>query len=153
MGADFLPSFVKRLAHKSNHAISLAQDKEKIYNTGIYITSHNCEIIQTSAGLEFRVTQAQSEHFNPDINHLFFSALPLSNSYKFLAVLLTGIGDDGVNGCSALAQNGVKCIAESEKSAIVYGIPARAKERVLNILVRDLSDIITEIQNFGEEDV
>ena len=145
-----MPSFVKRLALKSNHTIYLAQDQEIIRDSAIYITSHNCEIIQDRDQLFFRVSKRVDAHFNPDINHLFFSALPLSDHYQFLAVLLTGIGEDGVNACSALAQKGVKCIAESEKSAIVYGIPARAKERVQNIIVKDLDDIITEIQHFGE---
>ena len=153
MGADFLPSFVKRLGEKSKQNILLAQDDTFIACNTIYITSNNCAFVATSQGLKFHVSKAENAHFNPDINHLFFSALPLIGRYKLLPILLTGIGDDGVNGCSALAEKGVQCIAESEKSAIVYGIPARAKERVQAVQIKDLNEIISLIHTFGATDV
>jgi two-component system, chemotaxis family, protein-glutamate methylesterase/glutaminase len=153
MGADFLPSFVKRLGEKSKQNILLAKDKDLISSGSIYIVTDNCELTATSQGIQFHVTQTQSAHFNPDINHLFFSALALVEDYTLLPILLTGIGDDGVNGCSALAQKGVQCIAESQKSAVVYGIPARAKERVQDILVKDLDEIVSLIRTFGVLDV
>ena len=43
-----------------------------------------------------------------------------------LAVLLTGIGDDGADGMVALKKVGVFTIAESEESATVYGMPKEA---------------------------
>jgi two-component system chemotaxis response regulator CheB len=153
MGADFLPSFVKRLGEKSQQNIFLAKDDAFISSNTIYIASDNCEFVLTSQGVKFHITQKQNAHFNPDINHLFFSALPLIGRYKLLPILLTGIGDDGVNGCSALAQQGVQCIAESEKTAIVYGIPARAKERVQAVQIKDLDEIISLIHTFGATDV
>lgn len=153
MGADFLPSFVKRLREKSNQNIFLAKDEELICANTIYIATDNCEIEASPQGIKFRVSKTQSAHFNPDINNLFSSALPLLGDYTLLPILLTGIGDDGVNGCSALAQKGAQCIAESQKSAVVYGIPARAKERVQDILVKDLEEIISYINSFGASDV
>ncbi|MCD6258464.1 MAG: chemotaxis protein CheB [Helicobacteraceae bacterium] len=149
MGADFLPSFVKRLREKSKQNILLAQDKELIFANAVYIVTNNCEFEATSQGIRFHITTKQNAHFNPDINELFFSALPLIGQYTLLPILLTGIGDDGVDGCSALAQKGVQCIAESQKSAIVYGIPARAKERVQDVQVKDLDEIISLIHTFG----
>ena len=148
-----MPSFVKRLGEKSHQNIFLAKDDTFLSSNAIYITSDHCEFISTSQGVKFRVSKAQNAHFNPDINHLFFSALPLIERYKLLPILLTGIGDDGVNGCSALAQQGVQCIAESEKTAIVYGIPARAKERVQAVQIKDLDEIISLIHTFGATDV
>jgi len=153
MGADFLPSFVKRLREKSNQDIFLAIDAESIRPGTVYIATDNCALRVSSYDIKFCVTKKQNAHFNPDINELFSSAVPLLSDYSFLPILLTGIGDDGVDGCSTLAKEGVQCIAESQKSAVVYGIPARAKERVANILIKDLDEIISHINSYGALDV
>lgn len=150
MGSEFLPSFIKRLALKTHHSIELAQDKEIVQSGTVYIADRHCALVANGSYLEFRVTTPSHAPYNPEINYLFRSAAKLAPKYKLLATLLTGIGDDGVEGCLELSQNGIKCIAESQKTAIVYGMPARAKERIPSIQVMDLDDIIREIQNFGE---
>ena len=70
-----------------------------------------------------------------------------------LGVILTGIGADGVEGCVKLAQQGAKCVAESQESAIVYGMPMRAKERIPTIEVQKLDTIINTILTFGDSHV
>lgn len=87
-------------------------------------------------------------HFNPSVNCVFNSAVKLTNDYDILAVLLTGIGYDGAEAMSNLQNAGALCIAESEKSAIVYGMPKRALELNKNIKALDLDDIIVEIKRF-----
>lgn len=149
MGAEFLPSFVKRLALKTGHTILLSEDQQTLQKGNIYITTNHCSIFTDAEKIKFRVEQSNNAMFNPEINQLFSSAVSITSRYKLLAILLTGIGDDGVKGCQLLAEHGAECIAESEKTAIVYGIPARAKEQVQNINVLELEKIIEAIQTFG----
>jgi two-component system, chemotaxis family, protein-glutamate methylesterase/glutaminase len=40
-----------------------------------------------------------------------------------IAVVLTGMGDDGAEGAKALVRRGATVIAESEETAVVYGMP------------------------------
>lgn len=150
MGSEFLPSFVKRLALKTNHTIELVADQMTLQRGNIYVANHHCDLIQKEFSIELKVTQTSTAPYNPEINYLFHSATKLLPKHQILATLLTGIGDDGVNGCKELAKLGASCLAESQKTAIVYGIPARAKERIPTIEVMDLDDIITKIKNFGE---
>lgn len=42
---------------------------------------------------------------------------------KLLTVILTGMGDDGLKGCSAMKKFGGTLIAESEETCVVYGMP------------------------------
>lgn len=151
MGEEFLPSFVKRLSLKTAHEILLCEDNQTLTQGSIYIATNHCSIINDPNGVKFQVTQLEKSRFNPDINELFSSATAIATTHKILAVLLTGIGDDGVDGCKKLASLGANCIAESEKTAIVYGIPARAKESIENIDVLDLDEVIEAIKKFGEE--
>ena len=88
--------------------------------------------------------------YNPNVDTLFLSAVPFAKEAEILAVLLTGIGNDGALGLSELQKIGARCLAESEKSAIVYGMPKRAVEINPLITSMHLDDIITTIKTFGE---
>jgi two-component system, chemotaxis family, protein-glutamate methylesterase/glutaminase len=153
MGSEFLPSFVRRLSLKTKHNIVLCEDQQVITPGYVYIATNQCSIHSDGNNLKFSVLNSAITHFNPDINHLFTSAATLNTTYDMLAILLTGIGDDGVKGCKLLAEHGATCIAESEESAIVYGIPARAKEQVQDINILNLDQIIDAIKTFGSSNV
>ena len=86
--------------------------------------------------------------FVPSVDEMFFSALEVMNPRDILAVLLTGIGDDGARGLKALKEAGAYTIAESEKSAAVYGMPKAAKEMDAAIEILDFEDILKRILEF-----
>lgn len=149
MGSEFIPSFAGRLNERSKLEISQAHDGDTLRCGALYIVSEHAEIIQSGERLAFYIRPNPHAHFNPDINTLFLSAAHLVGRCEIVAFILTGIGDDGVDGCIRLEQEGARCIAESEKTAVVYGMPARAKERGANIHAKDLHEIIEIIKQFG----
>jgi two-component system, chemotaxis family, protein-glutamate methylesterase/glutaminase len=63
--------------------------------------------------------------FRPSATHLFETAAraygPLS-----LAVVLTGMGSDGVAGLRALKEAGGRVIAQNEATSVIYGMPREA---------------------------
>lgn len=148
MGEDFIPSFVKRLGEKSLFPISLAEDGMVMQNRNIYITSHNTELVRNNQTLSFRITLLPKSFYNPDITSLFTSAAKLLDRLPTLALILTGIGDDGVDGMIDLYNAGASCVAESQESAIVYGMPARTLEKIPTIEVASLEQIIQKIREF-----
>jgi two-component system chemotaxis response regulator CheB len=84
------------------------------------------------------------------VDEMFFSALEVMNAKNIMAIVLTGIGDDGADGLVALKKAGAYTIAESEKTAAVYGMPKAAKERGGACRVLDFPDIVKEIIEFGK---
>jgi len=54
---------------------------------------------------------------------------------RSIAILMTGMGDDGARGLGAVKQAGGLTIAQSEDSCVVYGMPKAAVERGLAIRV------------------
>jgi two-component system chemotaxis response regulator CheB len=64
----------------------------------------------------------------PSANHLFRS---LAHAYgpRAVGVILTGMGDDGVEGLAALHRAGGLTVAQGEESCVVYGMPREAVAR------------------------
>lgn len=66
-----------------------------------------------------------AERFAPSVDRLFASAAKCYGA-DLLGVVLTGMGDDGAAGALAVKRAGGNVIAESEETAVVYGMPRQA---------------------------
>ena len=88
--------------------------------------------------------------FNPNVNLLFNSAVNYAHMSRMMAILLTGMGDDGASGLFELYKKGVYCVCENEKDCIVYGMPKRAVELNPKLRALSLVDIKKEIIEFIE---
>lgn len=82
--------------------------------------------------------------FRPSGSYLFGS---IARAFKdeSLAVILTGMGDDGTEGLRALHMAGGKVIAQDEKSSVVFGMPKSAISTGLVDFVLPLDDIAGKI--------
>lgn len=144
MDPMFIPSFCNQLSKECHIDIECIEEKIKLENK-FYICKHNTEILKS---LNTSINKDAKLPYSPNINMLFASATNLCNEIEIMAILLTGIGDDGANGLFELYKNGAKCIAENEESAIVYGMPKRAKEINASLKTMNLSDIRKELERF-----
>ena len=66
--------------------------------------------------------------FVPSVN-VMMKAVREAYGRNTVGVLMTGIGDDGADEMVAIRQAGGITIAESEETAVVYGMPREAIER------------------------
>ncbi|WP_170137384.1 CheB methylesterase domain-containing protein [Thermovibrio guaymasensis] len=127
-GMELIPG--RAVIAKAGYHLHLQQNREKIV----------CKIVPNIKGL----------FFVPSVDETFFSALSVIGSKDVVAVLLTGIGYDGAEGMVALRKAGAFTIAESEKTAAVYGMPKVAKEKGGAVKVLDFPDIQKFIFELGE---
>jgi two-component system, chemotaxis family, protein-glutamate methylesterase/glutaminase len=58
----------------------------------------------------------------PSLDHLLESAAALYGS-RVLAIVLTGMGCDGVEGCRAVRERGGRVIAQAAEGCVVFGMP------------------------------
>jgi len=149
MGDEYIPSFVNQLQHISALNVVAVSNQLAVLPGHIYICSFMTKLKPSRSGLTFTQKKQEMARYNPDIDSLFESASLLTSSYKITGFLLTGIGDDGAKGIKALSDKGVSCIAESETTAVVYGMPFQAKLLVKDISVKSLGDIIQAIKLLG----
>ena len=146
----FMESFTKRLQSISHNTISLVKDNQIFEHSNIYICEGETRLDRSAHRLFFTQKKSSINSFNPNIDILFNSFNPLCKDSKILSVILTGIGDDGVNACKNLSIDGARCVTESEQSAIVDGMPNRARAVVHNIEVYDMETIVKIISEFCE---
>lgn len=148
MALDFIPSFVKRLSQNSQNKIQITTNSLRLEAGNIYICQGLSSIHSGNFGLEFHLTSSKEYKYNPDINSIFSSFASFVKSYRTLGIILTGIGDDGVSGCKELSLMGARTITQSHESAIVDGMPLRARESIEAIEVYDINGIKNKIMEF-----
>ncbi|HEC1548692.1 TPA: chemotaxis protein CheB [Campylobacter upsaliensis] len=149
MSSNYLSSFVNKFNEESVNEVRLLEDKELLANK-IYICAKNT-ILTGNLSLIALWQDVQSS-FKPSVDLLFHSAVELAKTNKILAVILTGMGDDGAKGLLELYKAGVKCLCENEADSVVYGMPKRAKDLNPNLRPMSLKEIKSEITRFIEKD-
>jgi len=80
----------------------------------------------------------------PSVDALFESAA-LCLGKRALAVVLTGMGSDGLDGARAITEAGGQVLTETEASCVVYGMPRVVKEAGLALAEAPLEQMAAEI--------
>ncbi len=71
------------------------------------------------------VPKQPTDKYAPSVDRMLTSAAKHYGS-ELMAVILTGMGDDGRRGVVAVKQAGGTVIAESEETAVIFGMPQQA---------------------------
>jgi len=87
-----------------------------------------------------------SDKYTPSVDRLFVSAAKTFGR-DLLAVVLTGMGDDGRRGAMAVKECGGRVIAESEETAVIFGMPQQVIRSGAADRVLPLAEIPAAIQS------
>ncbi|MDX9813764.1 MAG: CheB methylesterase domain-containing protein [Sulfurimonas sp.] len=151
MSEGFIYSFVKRLKELSKNKVDVIDDGMALLGGGIYFCNKNTRVYEARDGLKFSVDELPSTFsYNPNISNAFSSFAPLTSKKNITAFILTGIGDDGINGAKELCMSGAKIITQTQECAVVDGMPSRARENIGKIKIcstKEIEDIIMELVN------
>ena len=81
-------------------------------------------------GQKVRIKLHQQEplnHCRPSVDYLFFSAARIYGP-SALALVMTGMGSDGLDGARAVHEGGGVVLAQDEMSSAVWGMPGKVSE-------------------------
>lgn len=126
----FTYTFAERLDKCSALQVSEAKDGEFVLPQHGYVCpgGMSMELIGGNARGEFRLrvrAPVASDRYTPSADRLLSSVARRAGA-RALGIILTGMGDDGTAGARAIRAAGGTVIAESEKTAVVYGMPGAA---------------------------
>ncbi len=143
MPGSFTTTFAARLDAMSKLHVVEAKDGDLLEAGNCYIAPGGKQMIFEKVGVKTRIriiADTGRVTYNPCVNVSFAS---LANIYggKVLAMILTGMGSDGCEGCSILKKKGAVVWAQNEESCVVYGMPQAIVNAGVANLVLPLQDI------------
>lgn len=152
MPAGFTKSLAERLNQLSELTVKEAEHGEVLRNGTAYIAPGGSHLKINKSTMHFEVMLDQTEPpragHRPSVDVLFENASQFDEFDK-VAVIMTGMGQDGSKGLVELKENGnVMAIAESMNTSIVYGMPKAAVETQLVDEVADLNEIAHAIMKY-----
>jgi two-component system, chemotaxis family, protein-glutamate methylesterase/glutaminase len=128
MPPGFTRAFADRLNRTSVFTVREASDGDKVEPGVVLIASGGFNLVLEGAGGDVVarvVPPSSTDRYIPSADVLFASCASLYGK-RMLAVVLTGMGNDGSKGVVAVKERGGQVLAESEDSAVVYGMPREA---------------------------
>jgi len=127
MAPGFVAGFAGWLNSVSSLQVKVAEDGEPLGPGGVYLAPDGCHLGVAGQAAIRLSAEAPIEGFRPSGTHLFRS-VAASFGPSVLAVILTGMGEDGVAGLRAIKDAGGRVFAQDEASSVVFGMPGKAAE-------------------------
>jgi two-component system chemotaxis response regulator CheB len=90
------------------------------------------------------ISKSPDDKYVPSADRLMVSVAEACGAMA-LGVVLTGMGKDGSEGAKAIKRRRGRCLAESEESAVIFGMPQEAIRTGAVDKVLPLSDMAREI--------
>ena len=126
MPAGFTNTLAQRLDRVCALPVREVSGMTEIRPGHVYIGRGDADMILTRRGATLSATSAPAdpEHlWHPSVARLVTTAMAVVPNEQLIGVQLTGMGNDGAAEMAELKQRGGQTIAESEDSAVVFGMP------------------------------
>lgn len=154
MPGSFTKAFAKRLDELCKITVKEAESGERLLPGCAYLAPGGKQMTfdGMSRNTIVKITESPATErltYKPSVD-LTFSSISDVFAGDVLAIILTGMGADGKEGCRKLHQKGGKVWAQDEASSVVYGMPqavtfAKIAER--NLSIDDVAkSILTEMK-------
>jgi two-component system chemotaxis response regulator CheB len=152
MPAGFTKAFSDRLNRTSPFDVKEAADGDLVTPGRILIAPGGMNMIFEVCGGQVTtriVPPSASDRYVPSVDIMLESCAGIYRK-RLIAVILTGMGNDGSRGVRAVHEQGGYVIAESDETAVVYGMPREAVATGIVDRVVPLHRISREILIRGE---
>lgn len=143
MPETFTPQLAQRLGEFTPIPFRHASAHEPILGGYGYLAPGNWHM-QVKVDKRIKLLKDANYLYYPSVDVLFDSVAEVFGANS-VGVLLTGIGKDGANGLLKIRRAGGYTIAESQETAIVYGMPMEARDIGAAMSVLPSYDIAAEI--------
>jgi two-component system chemotaxis response regulator CheB len=147
MPPDFTDVVSAHIERATGRATRAARNVEEIQPGNIYFAPGHCHLKVAKLGTKQILLHCESppENFcRPAVNVLFRSVAQVYGPGA-LAIVLTGMGTDGLDGARALVEAGGAVIAQDQASSIVWGMPGAVVQQGLAAAILPIDAMAVQI--------
>jgi two-component system chemotaxis response regulator CheB len=138
------PVFTAKLAEMLNklspNTVQEAKQGERIKEGHVYIAPGDYHM-EISRELTISLNKKEKVCFVRPSVDVLFESVSINYNDQIMSIILTGMGEDGANGCEKLKDNNAYQFIQDEKSCIVWGMPGAVHERNIGAQEIDLYQI------------
>jgi two-component system, chemotaxis family, protein-glutamate methylesterase/glutaminase len=140
MARGFSPGLAGWLDTASLLRVKLAESGERLEPATVYMGVDDRHLCMSAARRIHLSTAPPVGGFRPS-GTMLFESVAVAYGATAVAVILTGMGRDGVDGLRAIRSAGGRTIAEAEATAVVYGMPGAAVQAGLADLILPIEQV------------
>ncbi len=151
MPEGYIGSFAERINKNSRINVKKAAMGDIIKPGNVYIApgGYHMELEKHGNLVRIQITDGAKVNFvKPSVDVTLFSAARIYGS-SVIAVILTGMGSDGREGCRVVKKMKGKVIALNEQDSVIYGMNKSVVEAGLADVIVGMDDIVREIARFS----
>lgn len=144
IAAGFVDGLAQWLSGSCDLHVKVAEEGEALRGRTVYLAPDDRHL-GTGGDRQVALSHAPAiGGFRPSATHLFHSVARTYGSAA-MAVVLTGMGRDGVDGLHAVRAAGGRVLAQDEATSVVYGMPGEAVASGVVDVVLPLAEIAPHI--------
>jgi two-component system chemotaxis response regulator CheB len=143
MPATFTKILAQHIAMHTGVQTFEGENGMKVEPGTVYVAPGGYHMMFERSGTHnlIRLNDGPQENFcRPSVDPMLRSAIDVWGP-KFLAVILTGMGQDGLAGCRKLVELGGRVIAQDQETSVVWGMPGAVATAGICTDVLPLPDI------------
>lgn len=132
MPQAFTAAFAKRMDGLCALTVAEVAQPTALEVGTIYIAQGGADMLVADRGGRLTAVSRAADprySWHPSVEALVGSALAHCQPERLVTVMLTGMGDDGAEAMTEVHRRGGRTIAESERSAVVFGMPCELIKR------------------------
>lgn len=141
MPGTFTSAFAERLDRLCKIRVKEAEDNDPVRPGWALLAPGGKQMLLDARGQAVSIIEGNDKiQYKPSVDVTFGSAAR-SVKGKILAAVLTGMGNDGREGCKLLKRSNATVWTQNEQSCVVYGMPMAVETAGLSDAVLDVKDI------------
>jgi len=143
MPATFTPSFAERLDAQCKIHVKQAEHGEALHPGTAYLAPGGQQMLLKGRPGRFYLHIEDgdpNQTYKPCVD-LTFNSIARICPAETLAIILTGMGSDGRDGCQTIKQLGGTIWAQDQQSSTIYGMPMAVAKAGLADKILDVTDI------------
>jgi two-component system chemotaxis response regulator CheB len=151
MPATFTPSFAERLNAQCKIHVKQAEHGEALHPGTAYLAPGGQQMLLKGRPGRFYLHIEEgdpNQTYKPCVD-LTFNSIARICPAETLAIILTGMGSDGRDGCQTIKQLGGTIWAQDQQSSTIYGMPMAVAKAGLADKILDVTDIGRQLAELG----